>query len=435
MRLVLLLLVLFPSVAVAQEDVYVGSLPSSAKAEFYQDATQWTGIVVLQNISTTDVFHPEYYGNANSTVEFNGITPYTLPQSGYFAGTIKLTNQSDGTKAWVMGDGVSTDNGAYTIAKLTGDGEYEDTNDVKQQIVINDSSSFTGNLTILGKRWFLGTTIPSSGLTAGCITVEDGQTLTFANQTWSAPKGVAFGKTLKVIGEVGNYITMPEPAELPRVVDAQGIPTSLALTYVEGRLQLARAQAWDKTGRGYTAVEDAIQAFAGAKVTLLEDAVIEVKRLTVNKTFILDSHEHRFSWVDGENQIIISDADRRFKIVSGRTDNGLSSFQNYLLGLKPQAGANEVADCPFLKLTSSAVVNDVLKANFGFFHRANGGVIQPRGDTGQTLKYQIVSASSPDAEDWQLIGESTTAAVEVELPKPAAGDSAVRYFKPRFIFE
>lgn len=435
-----LFFVAFSSQLVAEEpediDIYDKNLPNAEQAAIYQDPTKWTGTVVLRNISTDDDFHPEYYGNANSIVEFNGITPKSLPPKAEFSGTIKLTNQSDGKKAWVMGDGYSTYATGYTIAKLTGSGDYEDVKSgIRQQIIIKDGSTFTGNLTIRGNRWFFGSmAVESTG--AGRIMVEEGQTISFSGQTWDAGSGISFGETLKVIGDAGDYIIMPKPETIPNVVNAQGEVSDLMLKYDAGRLRIIVASARDMNGKNYETIEEAIEVFSGGEVSIMKDTMLEVEKLAKNKAFTVNRHNYRFGWVDAENKFIGINNRGKFCVYEGQTNNGLSSFLCYLLNLKPQTGDGEMPDRPFLKLMASEMVNGVVKAKFGFFHAANCEQIQPRADFGMKVKCQIMCAGSPDSAEWAIeCQDAGDMMVTIDLPQPELGQSAVRYFKPSFAFE
>lgn len=426
-----------------QVDIYEGKLPESEKQTLYQDAAQWTGTVVLRDISTNDDFHPEHYGNVNSIVEFNGITPAFLPETGFFAGTIKLTDQSGGKKAWVMGDGYGTATTGYVISRLTGNGEYEDTYaKVTQQITINDGSSFIGNLTIKSKRWVFGTTVVGNAGN-GKITVQDGQTISFARQTWSAKNGVTFGETLNVIGEVGSYISMVSaPNVFPTSVTLKNaanetVAGDYVLSYSEGALRVVRAGALDKNGAKYETAEAAIATYGGAQVTILKDTVLDVGKLKKGAKFTINRQGYAFCWTDAENRMIVLEANTgKFNVVEGHPDNGLTSFQCYLLGLKPQAGEGEEPDKPFVKAISSKVVDGVAKTTFNFFHTATGTAISPREDTGKTAMYQLKYAATPNADGWMPVGEPTAeGAVMVELPQPNESESVVRYYKPAFSFQ
>lgn len=181
--------------------VFENALPTSALQTQFQSA-DWKGEVVLKNITATGAFHPEYFGNENSIVTFCGIYPGGFPESGSFAGTIKLVDNGD-EPAWKMGDGYSRDTTGYIIAKLVGDGRYEDLSaSVTQQYTINDASGFTGDLTILGKRWVFGTTAETGS--NGRITIQEGQTIKLVGQTWLANGGVSVKGTIGGKGTLTN---------------------------------------------------------------------------------------------------------------------------------------------------------------------------------------------------------------------------------------
>lgn len=419
-------------------DVYNGELPGADKQAVYKSSAQWTGTVVLRNVSPTDDFHPEYYGNANSTIEFNGITPASLPKSGTFPGTVRLTDPDEG-RAWTMGGGYSVTDTGYIIARLTGDGSFEDTNlDVNQQITITDGSTFTGDLTILGKRWVFGTTsVGSSG--NGKITVQKGQTIAFAGQTWNAKSGVAFITEMNVIGKVGDFIIMPEPEKIPSITlkstTGEEVAGAYVLRYTEGRLMVVEASAWDKNNLAYAMVEDAIKAYGGAAVTLAKDVEVDVAKLSAGRTFTVKRQGYEFSWRDAADKFIDVNKDGKFVVKQGQPDNGLTSYESYLLGLKPQADAGAAPDRPFLRMISSALVNGVPQTGFGFFHAVNGGQIEPRTDFGKTAVLKVRYADNLEfAGGPQEAEAGSDGTVTIALPQPGEGESAVRYFKPVFDF-
>lgn len=336
--------------------VFDGSLPDETVRTQLQ-ATDWKGEAILKGISTSGDFHPEYYGNANSIVTFCGITPACLPESGTFNGEIKLINNGT-TDAWTMGNGYSRNTTGYVIAKLSGDGNFTDTNaGVTQQITINDGSAFTGNLTIVGKRWVFGTTAVTDEDSKKRITVQDGQKIKFARQTWSATNGVLFGPTVKIVGSIGDYITMPEPSSIPGVItDAGNASDDLALKYEDGKLKIVAAGAKTADGKSYETIEEAINANDGKTIGITKDTELNIDALSA--TFILDQESlknNKISWTDiaptdaeGSGKYLACDGEGTLTVKEGEPTGEFTSFECYVLGIdaSKQDGDKPVLNAP-----------------------------------------------------------------------------------------
>lgn len=417
--------------------VFDGSLPEEAVRTQLQSA-DWKGEAILKGISTSGDFHPEYYGNANSIVAFCGITPACLPEAGTFNGEIKLIN--NGTiDAWTMGNGYSRNTTGYVIAKLSGDGSFTDTNaGVTQQITINDGSAFTGNLTIVGKRWVFGTTAVTDEASKKRITVQDGQKIKFAGQTWSATNGVLFGPTVKIVGSIGEYITMPEPSSIPGVItDAGNASDDLALKYEDGKLKIVAAGAQTESGKSYETIEEAINSEETPTIKIAEDAApLAIENIAANKTFKLaDDTKTHFDWTETSvKYLALTAAGLTVKegTPANQTFTGEGATKKLVaLGLD----ASDANDTPYIKAAASSASDSI---TFNFFHGTAGAEIAPTGIGGKTVKYAVLTANSSTADaDWTKAGEpSTSNEVTVDLPQPENdGESAVRYFKPKFIFE
>lgn len=134
------------------------------------------------------------------------------------------------------------------------------------------------------------------------------------------------------------------------------------------------------------------------------------------------SIEYRIRWSDevGENGRYATFEDGTITVKTGAPANGMESFTSYVLGLNP----DKASDKPFLKSEEGASSG---KITLSF----NG--IEPKTPevTGLSIKYVVESAG-----DLTFAGatktEGDTPSVTVDLPAPSAGESAVRYYRPRF---
>ena len=209
-------------------------IPTTGLPAALTDAAQWTGAVRFSG-TLPNGFNPALYGNASSTVEFNGMAGGYLAYQGRFSGTLKLTN-GDSTPAWSAGNGYSSDN--FVFGALTGDGDFVDVNGgVTQQYSFREASGFRGGITTMGKRIVFGTT--AFGTTAS-IHVESGFAAVLADgRTWTASRGIYVdgvlrgGGTLASATAFGNTATLDLSAGVPQAAATVTLGSKLTLWNVQ----------------------------------------------------------------------------------------------------------------------------------------------------------------------------------------------------------
>ena len=162
----------------------------------------WTGTVALTNVSAKTLAI-DAYGNANSTVRLTGVSGYPGSSGNTnitFGTTVELVDGADGSRAWTIDNGYSSD--TTTIYALKGSGTLKTTKSpsgtyIAQGITVRDASGFTGSLDIVGTQLTFGSTIRKGGsMTSGAIYVDAGQSVTnFAS--WSVSNLVVNGELVK----------------------------------------------------------------------------------------------------------------------------------------------------------------------------------------------------------------------------------------------
>ena len=221
--------------------VYKALLPS--KAERWTGGG-WTGTVALTNISTKTLAL-DSYGSANSAVRLTGVSGYPGASGNTnitFGTTIELVDGADGSKAWTIDNGYSTD--VTTIYTLKGSGTLKTTKSpsgtyVTQGIAVLDASGFTGSLDLLGTQFTFGSTMrKGGGMQSGAIYVDAGQSVTNV-ASWSVANLVVNGElvrkgTLSVptsvtFGDGASFVVDALPAD-GVVLTSDAITTNGALS-------------------------------------------------------------------------------------------------------------------------------------------------------------------------------------------------------------
>ena len=184
----------------------------------------WTGTVALTNVSAKTLAI-DAYGNANSTVRLTGVSGYPGSSGNTnitFGTTVELVDGADGSRAWTIGNGYSSD--STTIYALKGSGTLKTTKSptgtyITQGITVRDASGFTGALDLQGTQFTFGSTIRKGGnMTSGAIYVDAGQSVTNV-ASWSVPNLVVNGELVrKGTLSVPASVTFGDGASL--VVDA-----------------------------------------------------------------------------------------------------------------------------------------------------------------------------------------------------------------------
>lgn len=163
-----------------------------------QNASSWQGVVQFTGTMPKG-FVPANYGNAKSTIEFKGVSGGHLVYQGAFDGTLKVTN--DGTKTgWLIGDGFSGDN--FKFGALTGDGDIGDAGGASQQYSFTEASDFSGNVTVLTKRFIIGSNKHDK---ISRIYIEKGAVANIAaGKTWDGQWAIRIDGTVKGSGTLAS---------------------------------------------------------------------------------------------------------------------------------------------------------------------------------------------------------------------------------------
>lgn len=153
----------------------VTSLPDNLKT-YLQNAANWTGTIVIKNVSGVRDLDLAKYGNASSTVELDGVSGFFANNEHSYSGTIVI-----GNGGLTITDGYST-YGVYKFAKLGGTGTISMTKGtVHHKFMIGDYSDFTGMIKTTGSPFTVGST--GENTDNGTIKVIAGGSLTAANLT------------------------------------------------------------------------------------------------------------------------------------------------------------------------------------------------------------------------------------------------------------
>lgn len=206
-------------------DVLVNSLTGGSIPETWRGTVRFTGTLPNE-------FDPAQYGNANSVVEFNGVSGGWLKYSGSFAGTLKVTNKGE-TKGWTIDNGYGDDN--FVFGALTGDGDIVDGNTgITQQYSFKDVSTFSGSLTTAGKRFIVGqTTHGSKTQYTARIYIEKGYVAhVAAGKTWEGKWGMI------VDGEIKGSGTLACPGD-KKVIFGFANDAATTIDLSEGALTIA----------------------------------------------------------------------------------------------------------------------------------------------------------------------------------------------------
>lgn len=209
--------------------VTASTWPTTNLPEGIKDAAQWQGTVTFSG-TMPNGFAPANYGNANSTIEFKGVSEGYLANKGSFDGTLKVTNADASTPGWQIDIGYSDDN--FVFGALTGDGDIvAGDSSVTQQYSFKDALTFLGSMTTSSKRLVVGeTTHGSRSQYTSRIYIEKGHVVRIAEgKTLSGKWGMI------VDGEIKGSGTLACPSDkkvifgfandaAPTIDLAEGVP-------------------------------------------------------------------------------------------------------------------------------------------------------------------------------------------------------------------
>ena len=175
--------------------------PSLAIQNMLRQASKWTGVCELNNVSKSG-WNFSSYGNTSSTVRLNGVTGYmgfnsnTSPKND---ATVKVLDIASG--GLTLGNAYHSKTVVFDATKITGSGAIKigtqsntsDASNVTKYVFTGDMSEFTGTLdfgTLSSCRPEIIIATSSSNLPTptdyGQIIVAEGATA-YVNNTWTAP--------------------------------------------------------------------------------------------------------------------------------------------------------------------------------------------------------------------------------------------------------
>ncbi len=225
-----------------------------------QNAAKWRGTTTVSGAlpapyNAADWFNPNLYGNAQSTVCFNGASGY-LTVNTEFAPEIELVdNGKTPALDWNNGSSTSTD----TFRSISGTGTFRTSSTaLAEQILINDISGFTGSLDIRKKTVAIGEAMPEGDVISGGgrLFVDSAATIA-PGKTWTAYDGVYLCDDcdLTVAGTLDADIVVHEQGATLNLANGglmkiSSLPSgeySPALNFAAGTLRLGADMTLSKT--------------------------------------------------------------------------------------------------------------------------------------------------------------------------------------------
>lgn len=272
--------------------VFSGIAPTTANLadSGLTDSESWTGTVsVVYAASSSTRFYLESYGNASSTVEFNGSTGYLTPNDGTeFSANIKLTG--DG---WKSTNGNSEATLTFT-GSLTGDGTLDLSGGTPSKGHVYNftgtASDFAGAITVGSIQSVVFGTVTTAGL--GTITIASPVNVA-SGKTWTAGNGftVAAAGTIGGAGTLSGAVTLADGATIDCTAGALTITGAVT---VEGTVNVAvpttvtagtQLVAWSSTPSATTFV--ATSTLSSTYLSVEEDGLY-ARAITVPDTIVVD---------------------------------------------------------------------------------------------------------------------------------------------------
>ncbi len=360
--------------------IHEGRFPSEAEQAGYLDSA-WTGTVWLMNLDGSDGCSLSSYGNANSTVRLTGVKGY-FPPNVPVLGTVDLEDgaevafeQTGGSSGWRADREI-------VFSHLTGSGTFRSvwSSGTGAPILIRDVSGFDGSLALMaggtgiligesvayntpgggkgiicldagaeaeigeGREWrapngiFVAGKIGGAGTLLSETRFGDGAAIDLSKGALSAPSGVSFGATLRIVGGVEGGVVLADlsaaPETLPIVLNDKGESGEFILKYAPGGKILLAAVAASVGESSYSTIEEAINANNGEAIVLRRDVEIDLSELDV-PSFRIDPEslaEHKIAWCD-DGRYLVRGNDNSLVLRIGTPRNGFASFASYVLGL------------------------------------------------------------------------------------------------------
>lgn len=196
--------------------VFSGIAPTTSNltSSGLTDSTGWTGTVsVVYAASSSTRFYLESYGNASSTVEFNGSTGYLTADSPTFTTNIKLTDSG-----WKSTNGNSSATLTFT-GSLTGDGTLDLSGSTPSSGHLykftGTVADFTGSVTVANNQRVAFGDVNFNTTGAGKIAVATTATIA-SGATWSTANGITVTSagTLGGAGAISGTLTLADGATI-----------------------------------------------------------------------------------------------------------------------------------------------------------------------------------------------------------------------------
>ena len=220
--------------------------PAQAVQNMLKDANNWTGVCELGSIAINSI-DAANYGNANSTVRFNGVSGFLRYSSGSTTEVGKVMCIDIGANGLTLNNGFSSGTFGYIIAaKITGSGpmhfgtRHNDAS-VGQYFLTGDMSEFTGAIDFGSLTGYRPAVIIKTALEDAPAVDDYGQIIVAAGRTgeqapriastWDAPGGLVIYGEAKLAN--GGSITSVNGVAGSGKLVYENFPTA-APTWCEG---------------------------------------------------------------------------------------------------------------------------------------------------------------------------------------------------------
>lgn len=194
----------------------------------------WRGTVVFKDYTAAYLDLTEW-GHARSSVRFNGVTGHITSNKTYDVPVEFVDNGSTVALNWNNGSSGATD----TFAKIFGSGTFKTTagGGNNENILVKDSSEFTGSFQLAAKNVIFGSAVPSNDIgTGGRLHILTDATLT-PSAIWNIGGGVYLGSgcNLTVRGQLlstGTTASIKACADDTQIIFEDGslLRTAVALS-------------------------------------------------------------------------------------------------------------------------------------------------------------------------------------------------------------
>lgn len=211
----------------------------------------WRGTVVFKDY-TAAYLDLTSWGHSRSFVRFNGVTGHISSGKTYDVPVELVDNGSTVALNWNNGSSGATD----TFAKIFGSGTFKTTagGGNNENILIKDSSEFTGSLQLAAKNVIFGSAVPSNDIgTGGRLHILTNATLA-ASAIWNIGGGVYLGTNcnLTVRGQLlsaGTTASIKTSAEDAQITFENGalLRTAVALSGDYSPTLNFKAATWQAT--------------------------------------------------------------------------------------------------------------------------------------------------------------------------------------------